>query len=80
MPSRAWGPAGAAPLPLFAGLLEGEGIVEPAVQFREMSEGEAVVEDYVSYRLTLRSHPLALLRPILTPDPAPARRRDLAER
>lgn len=71
---------GEAPLPLFAGLLEGEGIVEPAVQFREMSEGEAVVEDYVSYRLTLRSHPLALLRPILTPDPAPARRRDLAER
>ena len=57
------------PLPLFAGILEGEGIVEPAVQFRAMSEGEAVVEDYVSYRLTLRSHPMALLRPLLTPDP-----------
>lgn len=58
---------GAAPLPLFAGDIEGEGIVEPAVQFRAMSEGEAVVEDYVSYRLTLRRHPMALLRHILTP-------------
>ncbi len=58
---------GAAPLPLFAGDIEGEGIVEPAVQFRAMTEGESVVEDYVSYRLTLRSHPMALLRPILTP-------------
>ena len=38
--------------------------------FREMSEGEKVVEDYVSMRLTLRSHPMALLRPWLTPVPA----------
>ena len=60
--------SGAAPLPLFAGDMDGEGIVEPAVQFRAMSEGEAVVEDYVSYRLTLRSHPIALLRPLLTPE------------
>ena len=59
--------SGAAPLPLFAGDMDGEGIVEPAVQFKAMSEGEAVVEDYVSYRLTLRSHPMALLRPLLTP-------------
>ncbi len=58
---------GEEPLPLFAGDIEGEGIVEPAVQFRAMTEGEAVVEDYVSYRLTLRSHPVALLRHILTP-------------
>ncbi|MEI6097873.1 MAG: error-prone DNA polymerase [Alphaproteobacteria bacterium] len=57
---------GEAPLPLFAGM-DGEGEVEPAVQFRSMSEGEAVVEDYVSMRLTLRSHPVALLRHILTP-------------
>ncbi len=42
--------------------------MEPAVQFRAMTEGEAVVEDYVSYRLTLRSHPMALLRHILTPE------------
>ena len=29
--------------------------------------GEQVVEDYVSTRLTLRAHPVALLRHILTP-------------
>ncbi len=55
------------PLPLFAGDMDGEALAEPAVQFAEMSMGEAVVEDYVSMRLTLRSHPLALLRPWLTP-------------
>ena len=59
--------SGGAELPLFAGDMDGEGIVEPAVQFREMTEGEAVVEDYVSMRLTLRSHPVALLRALLTP-------------
>jgi error-prone DNA polymerase len=52
-------------LPLFAGDIEGEGIVEPAVRFREMTLGEAVVEDYLSLRLTLRAHPMALLRPWL---------------
>ena len=52
-------------LPLFAGDIEGEGIVEPAVQFREMTLGEAVVEDYLAMRLTLRAHPMALLRPWL---------------
>jgi len=57
------------PLPLFAGDIDGEGIVEPAVQFRAMTEGEAVVEDYVALRLTLRSHPVALLRHLLTPPP-----------
>ena len=57
--------AGGSPLPLFATDMEGEGIVEPAVQFREMTTGEAVVEDYVSMRLTLRAHPMALLRPVL---------------
>ena len=30
-------------------------------------EDEHVVEDYVAMRLTLRSHPVALLRHILTP-------------
>ncbi|MBC2834542.1 error-prone DNA polymerase [Paragemmobacter straminiformis] len=55
------------PLPLFGGDLDGEGIVEPAVTFAAMTAGEAVVEDYVSMRLTLRCHPLALLRPYLTP-------------
>jgi len=62
--------SGGAELPLFAGDMDGEGIVEPAVQFRAMTEGEAVVEDYVSMRLTLRSHPMALLRGVLTPQAA----------
>ncbi len=57
--------AGGTPLPLFATDMEGEAISEPAVQFREMTMGEAVVEDYVSMRLTLRAHPMALLRPVL---------------
>ena len=42
-------------------------IAEPKVVFAEMSMGEAVVEDYVAMRLTLRSHPMALLRDVLTP-------------
>lgn len=57
--------AGGNPLPLFATDMEGEGINEPAVRFREMTMGEAVVEDYVAMRLTLRAHPMALLRPVL---------------
>ncbi len=63
--ARAVSPA--KPLPLFAGDMDGEGIVEPAVIFAEMSEGEHVVEDYAAIRLTLRSHPMALLRAKLTP-------------
>jgi DNA polymerase III alpha subunit len=58
------------PLPLFAGDIDGEGIVEPGVSLREMTMGEQVVEDYVSLRLTLRAHPMALLRPWLTPEVA----------
>ncbi len=58
---------GKEPLPLFARALEGEGLVEPRVALPEMTEGEHVVEDYVTMRLTLRSHPLALLRNRLTP-------------
>lgn len=60
--------SGDAPLPLFAHDMDGEGIVEPAVQFAAMTEGEQVVEDYVAMRLTLRSHPMALLRSLLTPE------------
>jgi len=55
------------PLPLFGGDLDGEGINEPAVTLPEMSLGEEVVEDYVATRLTLRAHPMALLRHRLTP-------------
>ncbi|KAJ57418.1 DNA polymerase [Actibacterium mucosum KCTC 23349] len=54
-------------MPLFAGDLDGEASNEPTVTLRPMSEGEEVVEDYVAMRLTLRSHPMALLRPRLTP-------------
>ena len=54
-------------LPLFRGDLDGEGINEAHVALPEMSLGEEVVEDYVSMRLTLRTHPLALLRDALTP-------------
>ncbi|SEA93359.1 error-prone DNA polymerase [Rubrimonas cliftonensis] len=57
--------AGDAPLPLFAP--DGEGIVEPAAHLPKLTEGEQVVEDYVALRLTLRAHPLALLRGLLTP-------------
>jgi DNA polymerase III alpha subunit len=58
---------GAAPLPLFAAGFEGETSVEPAVTLPPMSLGEEVVEDYVALRLSLRAHPLALLRHLLTP-------------
>lgn len=65
-------------LPLFRGDLDGEGLREPAVSLPEMTLGEEVVEDYVALRLTLRAHPLALLRDRLTPPPgrpAPAPQR-----
>jgi DNA-directed DNA polymerase III PolC len=55
------------PLPLFAGDMDGEAIMEPAAHLPAMSLGEEVVEDYVSMRLTLRAHPVALLRHRLTP-------------
>lgn len=58
-------------LPLFAGDLDGEGIVEPAAQLPAMTPGEEVVEDYVAMRLTLRAHPMAFLRSKLTPGYAP---------
>lgn len=57
----------AAPLPLFALDMDGEGINEPRVTFPAMTVGESVVEDYIAMRLTLRAHPVALLRPWLTP-------------
>ena len=58
---------GRASIPLFAGLLEGEGIAEPDPALPAMTDGEQVVEDYVTLRLSLRAHPLALLRDVLTP-------------
>jgi len=58
------------PLPLFDGDIDGEGISEPAALLPEMTEGENVVEDYVAMHLTLRRHPVALLRHLLTPEPS----------
>ena len=60
------------PLPLFAADMEGEAIDEPAALLPQMTLGEEVVEDYVSMRLTLKAHPLALLRQHLTPEPGTA--------
>ncbi|SDJ70521.1 error-prone DNA polymerase [Aliiruegeria lutimaris] len=62
------------PLPLFARDMEGEGIEEPAANLPAMTPSEEVVEDYVSLRLTLRAHPLALLRRKLTPEASPQNR------
>ncbi|MEB8389027.1 error-prone DNA polymerase [Rhodobacteraceae bacterium KMM 6894] len=60
-------------LPLFAGDLDGEAIAEPAAQLPVMTLAEEMVEDYVSTRLSLRAHPLALLRTQLTLNSAPYR-------
>ncbi|MCC1491095.1 error-prone DNA polymerase [Cognatishimia sp. F0-27] len=58
-------------LPLFAQDIDGEAIDEPAAHLPAMTLGEEVVEDYVSTRLTLKAHPVALLRHILTPGTPP---------
>ncbi len=55
------------PLPLFAGDMDGEGIMEAPVSLPTPSIGEEVIADYQSLRLSLRAHPMALLRPYLTP-------------
>ncbi|MFN3722948.1 MAG: error-prone DNA polymerase [Paracoccaceae bacterium] len=52
-----------APLPLFGP--DGEGGVEPAVSLPRMTLGQEVIEDYLSLRLSLRAHPMELLRPRL---------------
>lgn len=51
------------PLPLFDAGMDGEGIVEAPVTLPALTLGEAVVEDYLSLRLSLRAHPMELLRP-----------------
>ncbi|MEZ5714233.1 MAG: error-prone DNA polymerase [Paracoccaceae bacterium] len=56
---------GQAPLPLFNDPIDGESIHEPHVTLPPMHLGEEVVEDYVSMRLTLRAHPMELLRPTI---------------
>ncbi|MCO8145890.1 error-prone DNA polymerase [Rhodovulum tesquicola] len=52
-----------APLPLFGA--DGEGGAEPALVLPAMTLGQEVIEDYLSLRLSLRAHPLELLRPRL---------------
>ena len=54
---------GGAPLPLFAAAEARAN--EPAVSLAPMSDGREVVEDYRALQLSLRSHPLAFLRPEL---------------
>lgn len=54
----------AAPPPLFAAA-EGDLFAEPAPALPEASLGEEVVADYAALALSLRAHPLALLRPAL---------------
>lgn len=54
------------PLPLFAG--SGGGRPEPEVDLPGMCLGEQVADDYRATSLSLRGHPVGLLRPWLAPD------------
>ncbi|WP_119462366.1 error-prone DNA polymerase [Rhodospirillaceae bacterium SYSU D60014] len=56
------------PLPLFAAMGEEEQGAEPEVALPAMSLGEHVADDYASLRLSLKQHPLALLREGLARD------------
>ncbi|MEM9015322.1 MAG: error-prone DNA polymerase [Pseudomonadota bacterium] len=53
------------PLPLFE--QEGEGLTDAPAPLPIMSPGEEVFEDYVATRLTLREHPVSLLRSEIGP-------------
>ena len=57
---------GQQPLPLFNDPIDGEGIAEPDVPLPAMHLGEEMVEDYVATRLSLRAHPMELIRPHLS--------------
>ena len=61
-----WGVAGlgAPPPPLFAACHERAG--EPAAALPDASPGEEVAQDYASLRLSLKAHPVSLLRGALT--------------
>ncbi|WP_241464089.1 error-prone DNA polymerase [Rhodoferax saidenbachensis] len=48
-------------------LLQGVPVDEPSLQLPAASEGEEVVFDYAALGLTLRSHPVQLLRGVLSP-------------
>jgi error-prone DNA polymerase len=53
---------GEKPLPLFAAATRPDNSVEPPVELPLMSLGEAVTADYNHLRLSLKAHPLSLLR------------------
>src|SRR5207237_7788221 len=53
---------GAMPLPLFAAAAEEEQGEEMPVSLPAMALGEHVAEDYSTLHLSLKSHPMALLR------------------
>jgi error-prone DNA polymerase len=53
---------GPAPLPLFAAAQEDEQANDPAATLPAMTLGEEIVEDYTAIHLSLRAHPLELLR------------------
>src|SRR5690606_34075511 len=57
-----WDAAALRPAPA---LLREAPVHEEAIELRPAPEGEAIVWDYAASRLTLRRHPLALLRPQL---------------
>jgi error-prone DNA polymerase len=56
------GIGGDAPLPLFEAAGADDRGAEPAVPLPETALGEEVAEDYLSLRLSLKAHPLALIR------------------
>jgi error-prone DNA polymerase len=61
---QVWDASALTPAP---GLLRGVPVDEARQPFASAPEGEEVVFDYAALGLTLRSHPLALLRPQLAP-------------
>jgi error-prone DNA polymerase len=67
-------PGGGQPLPLFAAANATDLGEEKSAALPEMTLGEEVVADYQALRLSLRKHPLELLRPSL---PAVTRSKDL---
>ena len=58
----------AKPLPLFAHLPEHRFRREPSVTLPNMSLGENVAADYKALRLSLKAHPMALLRDSFKPE------------
>ncbi|MCZ8184241.1 MAG: error-prone DNA polymerase [Beijerinckiaceae bacterium] len=54
-----------APLPLFLAADAAELAPEPAVTLPAMALGEQVAADYQTIRLSLKAHPMAILRPVL---------------